>query len=76
MKTSGVSTTEAEIVVSLTNNGCSELLSGSVAHLTTRKLSRTLANWNVTPLIKSPLKQGRSTAHDTSVRRKEKPKYL
>jgi hypothetical protein len=75
MKTFGVSTAEVEIVVSLMNNGCSELFSGSVPHLTTGKLSRrSLANWNPTPLIKSPLKQGHNNGDDTSVRKKGKPK--
>jgi hypothetical protein len=57
MKVFGVSTPEAEMVVSLMNNGCSLLFAGSVPHLTTKKLSGgSLANWNATPLIKLPLK--------------------
>jgi hypothetical protein len=51
------------------------LFTGKAPHLTTGKLSgRPLADWNATPLIKSPLKQGHNNADDIGERRERKPK--
>jgi hypothetical protein len=76
MKAFGVSTTKGRQLEETTvSNGCNALFTGKAPHLTTGKLSGgPLADWNATPLIKSPLKQGYNNADDTSEKKERNPK--